>query len=329
MEEKFSAAKASFPEASAALGENIFKALNCAGCHRHSSIQPRAVAPPLAQEGRRVNRAWLENYLRHPVALRPFGYRPGEGSRMPDFNLSAEEASVVSAFLCRDEGKLIQPRTFQPRVLSAFSMHKAELLLREKLSCLGCHRFGERGGRIAPDLARVRERLQPDYVFRMIKDPRAVEPQTIMPKVPLSEETLELIANFLLQQNGSGVEIKYLSLIDNAIGWSESEIPKSVSPTARDHYLTYCAACHGKDGSGNGFNAPFLTPKPTIHADAKYMSSRPDDTLYDAISSGGYLVNRSAFMPAWRESFSPAEIKALVGYLRTLCRCDGPTWSRD
>jgi len=34
-------------------------------------------------------------------------------------------------------------------------------------------------------------------------------------------------------------------------------------------------------------------------------------------------------MPAFGGALGTAEIRALVGYIRTLCQCQGPEWSRD
>jgi mono/diheme cytochrome c family protein len=98
---------------------------------------------------------------------------------------------------------------------------------------------------------------------------------------------------------------------------------------ARDNYLKYCAACHGNEGRGDGFNARFLPRAPTVHADSIYMSTRPDDTLYDGVAAGGAILNKSHLMPPWGGSLSPKEIEELVAYMRTLCRCQGPAWSLD
>ena len=59
------------------------------------------------------------------------------------------------------------------------------------------------------------------------------------------------------------------------------------------------------------------------------MSKRPDDTLFDGIHAGGSVLNKSHFMPAWGHSFSAEEIRELVKHIRSLCRCEGPAWSRD
>ena len=70
-----------------------------------------------------------------------------------------------------------------------------------------------------------------------------------------------------------------------------------------------------------------LPVRPTVHADSGYMAQRPDDTLFDGIFAGGYILNKSNRMPAWGETLSREQIWALVGYLRKLCRCRGPEWA--
>jgi mono/diheme cytochrome c family protein len=250
---------------------------------------------------------------------------------MPDFGLSDEEAAELGVFLSTQrEGSPALAGTFQPPPLSAFSQRKARLLLTEKLSCLGCHRLGGQGGRIGPDLSSVAARLQPEYVYGIIRNPSAVAPHSVMPRIPLTEETARLIAGFLLQQTEPAGETKYLSATEyGLIHSSEAAATRSNGADSRQRYLTYCAACHGSEGRGDGFNARFLPTKPTAHANAGYLSTRPDDTLYDGIHSGGYVLNKSHLMPPWGESFSAKEIRELVGYMRTLCRCEAPTWSKD
>ena len=330
LERKYAAAKAASPEANALLGENLFTAFNCAACHRHHSIRPRQqpTAPDLTRAGLRVNKAWLDGYLKHPQPIRPFGYRPGDGSRMPDFRLSEEEAAAISAFLAaQKEGVKTFPAGFSPQPLSAFSQNKARLLLTEKLSCLGCHQLGDQGGRIGPSLSGAGARLQPAYVYGIIQNPRAVAPHSIMPRIPLTEETARLIANYLLQQTNSPLLAPYLSATEHTLLPPAASL--SNAPSIRQTYLSHCAPCHGPEGQGNGYNARFLPVKPTAHANAAYLATRPDDTLYDGIHAGGYILNKSHLMPPWGETLEPAQIRELVAYLRMLCQCQGPPWSLD
>jgi len=86
-------------------------------------------------------------------------------------------------------------------------------------------------------------------------------------------------------------------------------------------------ACHGASGDGKGYNAKFLPKAPINHADKTYMSTKPDDTLYDGIHAGGYILNKHYFMPPWGQSLSHEEIRQLVTYMRKLCQCEGPAWA--
>lgn len=323
--ERLAQARQRQPDVSPAQGEALFRALNCAACHRHPVVQPRTnAAPSLAGEGLRVRRPWLERFLAHPSAIRPFGYQPGDGSRMPDFHLTADETGDLSAFL---EAQQTAPPNlatgYHPQPRSAFALHKASLLLRDKLSCLGCHSLDGIGGRIAPDLGHARERLQPAYVWNVIRDPHSITPQSIMPKMSWPEDTAKLLTDYLLQRDSTARESIYLSPLDHRT------INPATGNRAARNYARHCAACHGADGKGDGFNAAFLPVKPTDHTDASTLGRRPDDTLFDGIHAGGAVLNKSHLMPAWGNLLSTEEIRELVAFLRSLCHCHGPEWARD
>ncbi|MXW17094.1 MAG: hypothetical protein F4Z83_06015, partial [Gemmatimonadetes bacterium] len=210
---------------------------------------------------------------------------------------------------------------WEPLPLSPFAMQKAETLLRDRWSCLGCHQLGDGGGRIGPRLDGIVHRLRPEYVRALIHDPVTLAPGTIMPGSFEQSDRLDLIASFLLQRDAP---------------WTGSETvtgtPDPLSPDTTPGaatYLAQCAPCHGVRGAGDGFNAPFLPVMPTAHADSAAMSLRPDDTLYDGIHAGGWILGKSHLMPGFGASLTDREKRELVQYMRTLCRCQGPAWSRD
>jgi mono/diheme cytochrome c family protein len=206
-----------------------------------------------------------------------------------------------------------------PRPLSAFDIAKAEWLIRKRLPCLGCHELGGEGGRIGPSLSGLKGRRAPDRVYSMIRDPQGA----IMPRVPMSQATLDLIASYLLQREPTPAAQPSAPL-------SSVETPSTSQAGGTENlYGRYCAPCHGVRGAGDGYNAPFLPVRPTAHADSTYMSRRSDDALFDAIYAGGYVMNRSNRMPPFGQTLTREQIWSLVGYLRTLCRCEGPAWSRD
>lgn len=321
----WSAAQSRHPNATAEIGRGIFVALNCAGCHPDSGTTPwRDRAPPLAGEGRRVRREWLLRYLAAPEPLRPLGTPAGSGSRMPSFRLDATESAAVAAFLMT-RTDLADVAHGEPASdaapLSAFEEYKARRLLVEKLPCLGCHRLGEEGGRIGPDLASVSQRLQPDFIAAVVRAPREIAPHSSMPLVPTSPETRELVIRFLQQNDMPPTPVAYPSLVEHP----PLVVPES--PPERALYVRYCAACHGAEGRGDGPNAAHLPVRPTAHADAAVLSVRPDDVLFDGIFAGGAILGKSPRMPPWGETLAGAEIRDLVRELRRLCDCAGPAWS--
>ncbi|MDQ3518871.1 MAG: c-type cytochrome [Gemmatimonadota bacterium] len=215
----------------------------------------------------------------------------------------------------------------QNTTLSPFSAAKAQTLLRDRLSCLGCHQYGDAGGRIAPDLSTVGKRRSRDYITRMIRDPQGTVPGTIMPKSPMPEQQVELITRFLAEQGVSeSASVQPSDRVEKTRPTaSETRLSREPAPL----YARNCAPCHGAKGAGDGPNARYLPRPPTAHSDRTAMTQRPDDTLFDAIAAGGYILGKSSRMPAFGQTLSTAEIRGLVRYIRELCRCEGPAWSRD
>ena len=306
-------------------GERIFEALNCTACHNQetSQIKNEKNAPDLSIEGSRVQKEWLKLYLKEPFAIRPFGNQPGSGSRMPDFKLSEDEIKIISDFLIKQQKKFFSNSNYRMTELNPFLKLKAEKLIEEKLPCRGCHEFKGIGGKIAPGLSSVSNRLKQGYVYEIISNPVHVSEEIIMPKVKMPMQNIKLITDYLNQMNNPVTREEYLSLLDNqTINFDDKS-------GAEKNYLKYCAPCHGVNGNSDGFNQQYLPTLPTRFNDKNYMQMRPNDTLYDGIFAGGYILNKSHLMPSWGFTLNNEEIIQLVKYLRKLCECNPPEWTTD
>lgn len=101
------------------------------------------------------------------------------------------------------------------------------------------------------------------------------------------------------------------------------QAPPGVAAEGRSLFLHHCAACHGNEGRGNG---PFASRIAAMsnHAvvrnltDAAYMSTLSDEKIYATISLGGGHFKKAVQMPAWNLTMTPAQMKNLVAYVRTL-----------
>jgi mono/diheme cytochrome c family protein len=326
LQASFVAVRDAHPDITAEIGEDIFTSLGCIVCHQQSfSVEwDTKIGPDHSFEGARATPEWLDEHLRAPTPVRPFGYYPGSGSRHPDFQLTESEVETLGEYLRGLKGDLDTATAWvEPELFLRFSAIKAETLMREKLPCLGCHRLGDDGGRIGPDLSSLNTRLQPEYVAQVLRDPVGIVSETVMPKVDMPDTTLNLLINYLILQDLPRPESSYLSHIDNPpYFYQELEEPRRL-------YVKHCVPCHGPNGDADGYNVPFLPVVPTTHSDSAYMSDRPDDTLFDGIYSGGYILNKSHRMPPWGVTLEREEIWGLVRHMRELCNCEGPAWSRD
>ena len=199
--------------------------------------------------------------------------------------------------------------------VSAFSAQKAERLLRDKHSCLGCHALKGEGGQLAPSLHDVRTRRDAAYIAAMVSDPQHTKPGASMPRTRMPASELTLIVRYL---GGDPARIVVNPVPTPAAGADGKQL-----------YTQWCAGCHGMTGKGDGPNAKALPVAPAKHSDARAMSARSDDALFDTIEAGGAIMNRHHRMPAFGGSLNTVQIRALVAYIRTLCQCQGPAWSRD
>lgn len=252
------------------------------------------------------------------------------GALFGDMELRGRVVVLIALLAGRGGGELwAQPRATLAAVadsapLSPFLRQKTEALLREQLACLGCHSLNGDGGAVGPDLTTVRQRRSADYVAAMILDPERMVPGTAMPRPMLAPGTLSLVTRYFAATATQAA----------AAGGSDTGPATAARGTGADRsapalYARYCAACHGAGGRGDGPNAARLPVSPANHASREAMSVRPDDSLFDTIAGGGAIMNRSPRMPAYGATLTRAEIRSLVRHIRTLCKCEGPAWSRD
>lgn len=85
-------------------------------------------------------------------------------------------------------------------------------------------------------------------------------------------------------------------------------------------YLEHCAACHGKEGKGDGPDAKDLNPKPRNHTDGNVMNRLRDNYLFTVVKNGGQAVGKSDQMPGWGNILSDQDITDVIAFVRTLAK---------
>ena len=169
-------------------GRSLFESSGCLGCHNvEGYVKVPNIGPPLNRIAVKVKPAWLMRWI-----LNPKSYLPQ--TKMPNFRFTEDEANVVRAYLLdASEQKPKLQRTTE-RSLDARWIQEGETIFR-MARCISCHLVDGKGGPIAPDLVNITTKVQLDWLFDWIKNPRAYQPNTKMPRYRFTDqEILKIIA---------------------------------------------------------------------------------------------------------------------------------------
>jgi len=178
-----------------AKGIALFEGLGCFGCHETKGFGKdlnSMIGPDLTEIGSKVNPGWLLEWLRNPKHFRP-------STRMPDFRLEEEDAMAITSYLWQNsEG-------FEPGEPQAFDDETIDegAYLYESIGCLACHSELEEDGRIhGPNLSRIGDKSNYEYLVSWLLAPKAHQPKTSMPDMKLDEEDAKYVASFLMSLKG-------------------------------------------------------------------------------------------------------------------------------
>src|SRR3989454_765678 len=88
-------------------------------------------------------------------------------------------------------------------------------------------------------------------------------------------------------------------------------------------FQAWCKSCHGADGRGVPSAAARLEVPPADLKDCKGSTAETEDRWVGIVSQGGAAFGLSLDMPAFGEAGTPAQIRAVVRYARSLCGDSG------
>jgi len=102
-----------------------------------------------------------------------------------------------------------------------------------------------------------------------------------------------------------------LSLQEIALGY-EQKLGRAVNET-------YCIRCHDSESTPERVsNFDNLSPAPHLFTDGAALNRISDADLINITSHGGPALGKSAQMPAYGTTLTPAEIKAVLAYMRAV-----------
>jgi len=169
----------------------------CHGCHEIKGYTDIAkIGPELAHLGKKTTPDWVYRWIKNP---RDYNAH----TRMPNFKLTDEEAIASTAFLMDVSAK--GDYSFSGSYVAGRASEGKKLV--ESVGCLGCHTIGEntavrekRGTSydIAPELTHIGSKVNADWAYDWVKNPRHYNPTTRMPDLRLTDNEARDIVAYLM-----------------------------------------------------------------------------------------------------------------------------------
>ena len=182
-----------------AFGE-IYERYKCYVCHRFNGYGG-TLAPDLSYEGSRAQRAWLVSFLKNPQTL-----RPTLTLRMPQFNMTDQEAATIADYLTMvTQSRDVDLASVTPKDLTPEAARLGKQLYEVKYQCQSCHTIGASGGYVGPNLSNVGNWVNAAWIEEWLRNPQGLVPGTIEPRRTLTDQEVTALTAYLmtLRQGGS------------------------------------------------------------------------------------------------------------------------------
>lgn len=180
-------------------GKRIWQSKNCNDCHTILGIGGY-FAPELTKVYDRRGAAWLKSWLLDPLSMDP-------AATMPNQKLDADQAENLAVFF--EWVSQIDTNGWPPQPLDlaapGSSNQPPGARLFEQKGCSGCHQINGRGAAAGPgpDLSKIGAQPYdelpntPEFLALWLANPAAQKPDTLMPRIQLSETEIQTLVEYL------------------------------------------------------------------------------------------------------------------------------------
>ena len=256
--------------------------LGCYGCHEIAGYKrARKIGPTLKQITAKMAPSFVYRWVKDTKSFR-------QHTRMPNPELTNEEARAVTAFLVNSAKESDYKAPAAPPGGSA---SRGERLV-ETIGCKGCHVVTEKDREIrvtdvsydiAPELNKIGSKVNRDWLYAWIKDPKQYNPNTTMPNLRLTDSEARDIAAYLMSNQETDGAAN-----NNELGNVDLDAPELVAEGKAIVRNFGCHGCHeitGMEREGkvsvslNEFGAK--TPEDLFYGDALATGEVAEETWHD------------------------------------------------
>ncbi len=177
----------------------VFDRYKCYDCHMFNGYGA-TLAPDLSYEGSRAQRKWLIAFLKNPVTL-----RPTLTIRMPQFNMSDQDATTVADYLGMVmQSPKVEPSSVNPKDFTPAEAQLGKQLYEVKYQCQSCHTIGSTGGYVGPALTNVGNWMNAAWIEEWLKNPQSLVPGTIEPRRQFTDDEITALTAYLMTLRQTG-----------------------------------------------------------------------------------------------------------------------------
>jgi nitric oxide reductase subunit C len=178
-------------DAHVAAGKWVWQKYNCNDCHTILGIGGY-YAPDVTKVMSTRDSEWTARFLKDPEKIWP------NARKMPNLHLQDQEVADLVAFLTWVNGIDTNNWPPKPMVASAVTSVTPGESVYKAQGCSACHMIAGVGGKVGPDLSRVGGMHDTKWIEEQLKNPKAHNPQSIMPSfAKLSEKDVDDLAHYL------------------------------------------------------------------------------------------------------------------------------------
>ena len=266
-------------------GRALLSRYGCVHCHAltlpdGTRLAPSDDPPSLEHISEKTTREWIFAWIKNPQAY-------SSTATMPNFQLSDTDARDISAFLIAQSTPVIQSpapsASTAPATPSDADTQAGSSAYGESF-CASCHAMQNAagllvGGNVGPELTGIGTKAKPEWLREWIRNPKAYDPETLMPHYRFDEKQLSLIAGFL----GTKTEPDFVANVH-----LEAPTPQQIAHGKQLVTEMGCAVCHEVNG---------------IH--------KPEDFAPDLTTVGSRPLAKIVFVPGMQETL-PAYVEAKI-----------------
>ena len=188
-------------------GEALFNSKKCNECHgikapaKGKTVRDAVSekGPELWYAGSKFREGFLKEWLVDPKPVRPMAYNSlTERNKGDHPALSKIEAASIAGYLMSLKTVEVKPGSAKAR-----DSVKGRVIFEKKLGCYGCHRVSKNdyavGGLSGPTLIGAGKRLNPEWVYAYLLNPRHFKGVTRMPVFAgtLGDEEMKILAEYV------------------------------------------------------------------------------------------------------------------------------------